>query len=84
MSPIFDSIESACEYVGLLLEAIVESAAELDDLRQATGAASPRRRDALLLIAYKMDQLRAHIDAGHRGLNDLRALQRMLEDERAA
>jgi hypothetical protein len=83
MSTMFDSIENAREYVGLLLDAIIESASEIDDLRRTSGAASPVRRDALLLIAYKIEQLRVHVDASHRGLTDLRALQRVLEHEPA-
>jgi hypothetical protein len=84
VSPVFDTIESAREYVGLLLdEAITETAAEIDRLRLATGSTWPQRGDALLLIAYKLEQLRVHIDASYRRLNDLRALHRMLEQERA-
>jgi hypothetical protein len=86
MSPMFDSLASAHEYVGLLLEAIHETAAELDDAGKADDGASlpwPRRRDAYLLIAYKLEQLRVHLDASHRGLADLRALHRMLERQTA-
>jgi hypothetical protein len=57
VSPPFDRIESAREYVGLLLDdAIAETAAEIDDLRQASGNTSPQRGDVLLLIAYKLEQ----------------------------
>lgn len=84
MSPMFDSIESAHEYVGLLLEAVTETAAEFDDFRQTTGSASPQRCEALRLIAYKLEQLRVHVDSSHRGLSDLIALNRMLEPERTA
>ena len=86
MSPMFDSLASAHEYVGLLLEAINETAAELDDAGKTDdrGALpSPRRRDAYLLIAYKLEQLRVHVDASHRGLTDLRALHRILEQQTA-
>ena len=83
MSPMFDRIESAREYVGLLLdEAISETAAEIDGLRQGTASTSPQRCDALLLIAYKLEQLRIHIDASYRRLNDLRALRHALENGR--
>jgi hypothetical protein len=79
----FDTIESAHEYVGLLLdEAITETAAEIDDLRKASGNTWTQRGDALLLIAYKLQQVRVHIDASYRRLNDLRALHRMLEHGR--
>jgi len=57
VSPPFDRIESAREYVGLLLDdAIAETAGEIDDLRQASGNTSPQRGDVLLLIAYKLEQ----------------------------
>ena len=82
MSPMLDRIETAREYVGLLLdEAIAETAAELDDLRRRTSNTS-QRGEALLLIAYKLEQLRIHIDASYRRLNDLRALHPVLEHER--
>jgi hypothetical protein len=82
----FDSLESAQEYVGLLLEAITETAAEFDVFRQRSdspSALSPQRCEAYRLIAYKLEQLRLHVDASHRGLTDLRALHRMIEQERA-
>ena len=80
MSPMFDRIESAREYVGMLLdEAISETAAEIDNVRQAAGNTSRQRGDALLLIAYKLEQLRVHVDASYRRLNDLRALHHVLE-----
>jgi hypothetical protein len=80
----FDSIASAHEYVGLLLEAIHEAAAELGDSGESGDSASPassQRREAYRLIAYKLEQLRVHVDASHRGLTDLRALHRMLEQQ---
>jgi hypothetical protein len=79
----FDSIESAHEYVGLLLEAITESAAEIEAFNRASQITSPERCEAFRLIAYKLEQLRFHIDVGHRRLNDLRKLYRMLEQGRA-
>jgi hypothetical protein len=83
MSPMFDSIESAHEYVGLLLEAITESAFEIQDLSQTSGNTSPQRCEAFRLIAYKLEQLRFHIDVSHRRLNDLRTLYRMLQTGRS-
>jgi hypothetical protein len=77
----FENVESAHEYVGLLLQAIQESAAEVDDdLRQMGAAAPARRREAFQLVAYKLGQLRFHVAASRRRLDDLRALRRMLED----
>jgi hypothetical protein len=80
MSPRFGTIESAHEYVGLLLEAIHETASELDEWRQTSHTASPDRCELLRLIAYKLEQLRFHIDASHHRLSDLRTLDRMLEE----
>jgi hypothetical protein len=77
----FDSIASAHEYVGLLCEAIVETAAEFDELRQTLDRPSPQRCEAYRLIAYKLQQLRVHVEASHRQLGDLQTLQRMLEQE---
>jgi hypothetical protein len=79
----FDTIASAHEYVGLLLEAINEAASELDDSGATSDSASPQRREVYRLIAYKLEQLRLHVDASHRGLTDLRALHRMLEQQTA-
>jgi hypothetical protein len=76
----FPSIESAHEYVGLLLQAIEETAADVDeDLGYARQDRSARRREAFQLIAYKLEQLRLHLSASSRLLNDLRTLRRMLE-----
>jgi hypothetical protein len=86
MSPMFDSLASAHEYVGLLLDAINETAAELDGSGgtfDGSRQPSPQRREAYLLIAYKLEQLRVHVDASHRGLTDLRALHRILERQAA-
>jgi hypothetical protein len=82
----FDTIASAHEYVGLLLEAINEAAAEPDDSGETSDRASPpspQRREVYRLIAYKLERLRLHVDASHRGLTDLRALHRMLEQRTA-
>jgi hypothetical protein len=85
MTQVFDSIESAHEYVGLLLEAIEETASEVDvDLGQTNSASSSRRRETFRLIAYKLAQLRFHIEASQRRLNDLRILDRMLDDGNSA
>ena len=82
MSPRFESIESAHEYVGLLLEAIKETASEIEDFSQTSRTMSPHRCEAFRVIAYKLEQLRVHIDASHRRLNDLRILYQVLEKGR--
>jgi hypothetical protein len=85
MTQVFDSIESAHEYVGLLLEAIEETASEVDDdLGQTNTASSSRRHETFRLIAYKLEQLRFHIEASQSRLNDLRILDRILEEGSSA
>jgi hypothetical protein len=81
MSPMFESIESAHEYVGLLLEAIEETVSEVKvDLDQTSTAWSARERETFRLIAYKLEQLQFHLGASQSRLNDLRILDRMLEE----
>jgi hypothetical protein len=80
----FDSIESAHEYVHLLRDALDETHATVrQDIAGVTGPTEAERRlDALRLVDYKLDQLRAHITAAGRLLNDLRTLRRLLLSER--
>jgi hypothetical protein len=81
----FDSIESAHEYVGLLLEAIEETASEVKvDLDQTRTALTARERETLRLIAYKLEQLQFHVEASQSRLDDLRILDRMLEEGSSA
>jgi hypothetical protein len=76
----FDNIESAHEYVQLLGEAVDESLRHAaDDLAACT---SERQHDALRLVVYKLTQLRTHLAAGSRTLNDLRTLRRLLLNQR--
>jgi hypothetical protein len=79
----FGTIESAHEYVALLLRAIEETGAEVgEDLHASRGTGSSRRREAFQLIAYKLEQLRFHLAVSRRRLNDLRTLRRLLHGER--
>lgn len=78
----FDNLESAHEYLGLLLEAIVEAESELTtDMSTANGNQS-RRLEALRLIHYKLEKLEGHLRSSSRLLNDLRSLRRLLLEER--
>lgn len=77
----FASIESAQEFFGLVVEAVV-------DAREATNAdlqveAESRRADAMRLVLYKLDKLEKHLTTSRRLLNDLRTLRRLLLEERA-
>jgi len=79
----FDSIESSHEYVGMLLEAIDEAAADVgEEVCGVDRAGTTRRHQAFQLIAYKLEQLRSHLTTSGRLLNDLRTLRRMLHGER--
>ncbi len=80
----FGSIESAHEYVGILLEALEETAADVGhELHGPNSSVAVRRRQAFQLVAYKLEQLRIHVATTRRLLNDLRTLRRMLHGERA-
>ena len=80
----FDSIEGAQEYVELLREALeVACTAIQDDQAEALEAkGADRRVEALRLVDYKLQQLRGHLSAASRILNDLRTLRRLLLAER--
>jgi len=81
----FDNIESAHEYVGLLVEAIAEARAAIDeDVALAAQDGAARRGEALQLVAFKLDKLREQMRASGRILNDLRTLRRLLLAEREA
>jgi hypothetical protein len=79
----FDSIESAHEYVSLLSTQVEYVKATLaEDIASAAKQGASRRLDALYLVDYKLNQLKEHLLAGGRILNDLRALRRLLLSER--
>lgn len=79
----FDSIEGALEYVGLLGEAIEKAKRDVEsEVTRARSEGATRQVDALVLAAYKLERLAAHINASHRTLNDLRTLRRLLLGER--
>jgi hypothetical protein len=81
----FDNIESALEYVNLLLEATREAQGQIHT--EILGAANPhlaRRKEALQLVHYKLEKLSSHVASSRRILNDLRMLRRLLLEERKA
>ena len=81
----FDTIESAQDYIDLLLEAIEETRRDVGgDLRLSTGPGSERRADALQLVALNLNKLSSHVTKSRRILNDLRTLRRLLLEERKA
>jgi hypothetical protein len=81
----FDSIEGALEYVGLLRESLQEARGTIDqDIALAEGEGAARRREALHIVAYKLERLDHHVGASRRLLNDLRTLRRLLLNQREA
>jgi len=78
----FDSVESAHEYVQLLLEALADGKKDIDSdvaIAETNGA---RRLQALRLVQYKLEKLEHHLQSSSRLLNDLRTLRRLLLEER--
>ena len=80
----FDGIGGALEYIHLLAEAIDEAQVSIrEDIAGLESAAGAERRlQAMRIVDYKLDQLRAHVGASGRILNDLRTLRRLLLGER--
>lgn len=80
----FDNVEAAHEYVGLLVEAVRQAQAEVEqDLAAAAGGSAARERDALRLVAYKLERLEVQLASSRRLLNDLRRLRTLLLGEAA-
>lgn len=78
----FDNIESAHEYLGLLVKAVEEARQNAEADLAESGAQSSRRLDAVRLAVYKLEKLEQHMKVGRRLLNDLRTLRRLLLEER--
>jgi hypothetical protein len=80
----FDNIESSHEYVSLLAEAIAFALSEVEaDIALAGADIAERRKEALHLVAFKLNKLSSHMTASRRILNDLRSLRRLLLEERS-
>lgn len=82
----FDTIESAHQYMQLLDRVLEEvqscTAEDLKRIALADLQGIGRSADAIHLVSYKIEQLRHHVQAGSRILNDLRTLRRLLMGER--
>jgi hypothetical protein len=77
----FETLESARDFVTLLVETVAEAKRELElDLQRES--APSRRLDALRIAAYSVDKLENHLNHSRRILNDLRTLRRLLFEER--
>src|SRR5512134_1411826 len=76
----FETIESAQEYVRLLLAGAAEARSDIQvDIAEAVHDRAGRRLDALHVVDYKLKQLDHHLRASARILNDLRLLHRLLD-----
>ncbi|MGD0569415.1 MAG: hypothetical protein ABSA78_13515 [Candidatus Sulfotelmatobacter sp.] len=81
----FDSIESAHEFVALLVETVRDAKRDVEaDIQRESDSAAPRRLDALRTTLYSMEKLELHMNKSRRILNDLRSLRRLLFEERTA
>ena len=79
----FHDIESALEYVNLLVEAAQEAKEQVErDLLCAIKPDLERRRQGLQLVIHKLAQLTSHLSTSRRILGDLRMLRRVLASER--
>ena len=83
MSP-FATIESAQEYIALLIQAISESQeAVANDIQTQSASGSARHLEALNLIGYNLDKLNMYVKRSRRILNDLRTLRRLMHEKHA-
>jgi hypothetical protein len=79
----FDNIESAEQFVELLIEAIEESRRDVDvEIALAEGNCSGRSKKVLQLVSTNLAKLSQHMAASRRILNHLRTLRRLLLQER--
>lgn len=78
----FDNLDAAHEYVGLLLEAVQQARGDVSsDLADAGAEGELRRRQALQLVAWKLERLEQQLEGSRRLMNDLRRLRRLLLGE---
>jgi len=79
----FESIESAYQFLDLLLDTVRKEAVAAEKMAATSSAMmSSRHRDALRLVDYKLRSLTTHLSTSRRLVNDLRTLRRYLLDER--
>jgi len=78
----FDNVETAHEYVSLLVEAVRQARDEVgQDVERAQAEGADRQVQALQLVAWKLERLEAHLASSRQLLNDLRRLRRLLVGE---
>jgi hypothetical protein len=79
----FDSIESAQQFVKLLIEAIEESRRDVDaDIARAESNRLERQKQALQLVSKNLAKLSRYMTTSRRILKNLRTLRRLLLEER--
>jgi formiminotetrahydrofolate cyclodeaminase len=79
----FDNIESAQQFVKLLIEAIEESRRDVDaDIARAENNSSGRKKHALQLVSINLAKLSRYMTTSRRILKDLRTLRHLLLEER--
>ena len=79
----FDNIESAEQFVKLLIEAIKESRRDVDaEIALAEANRSGRSKKALQLVSANLAKLSQHMTTSRRILNHLKTLRRLLLQER--
>ena len=79
----FDTIESAQQFIDLLIEAIVESRRDVDaDIALLQNNQSKRSKQALQLVSANLAKLSQYMTTSRRILNHLRTLRRLLLEER--
>ena len=78
----FDNIESAQEFVELLIQVINESKRDVDaDIALAEGNGSGQSKKALQLVSTNLAKLSQHMSKSRRILNHLKTLRRLLLQE---
>jgi len=79
----FATIESAQQFIELLIEAIDESRRDVDaDIALSGRNGSRRSKQALHLVSASLAKLSQHMTTSRRILNHLRTLRRLLLEER--
>ena len=75
----FDNIESAQQFVELLIQAVNESRRDVDaDIALAEGNGSGHSKKALQLVSANLAKLSRHMTTSRRILNHLKTLRRLL------
>ena len=78
----FDNIESAQQFVELLIQAINESGRDVDaEIALAEGNRSGHSKKALQLVSANLAKLSQHMTTSCRILNHLKTLRRLLLQE---